>query len=68
SLTAKGVYGSNPVSAARTFTVAYALVPAITSVKDSKGIDIPQNGTTVDTSVTLTGTGTANREVDIFDG
>ncbi|WP_282359116.1 Ig-like domain-containing protein, partial [Pseudomonas sp. PS01303] len=42
SLTAKGVYGSNPVSAARTFTVAYALVPAITSVKDSKGIDIPQ--------------------------
>jgi hypothetical protein len=68
SLTAKGVYGSNPVSAARTFTVANALVPAITSVKDSKGIDIPQNGTTVDTSVTLTGTGTANREVDIFDG
>jgi hypothetical protein len=68
SLTAKGVYGSNPVSAARTFTVANALVPAITSVKDSKGIDIPQNGTTVDTTVTLTGTGTANRAVDIYDG
>ncbi len=68
SLTAKGIYGSNPVSAARTFVVADALVPAITSVKDSKGIDIPQNGTTVDTSVTLTGTGTANRAVDIYDG
>jgi hypothetical protein len=68
SLTAKGVYGSNPVSAARTFVVAHALVPAITSVKDSKGVDIPQNGTTVDISVTLTGTGTANREVEIFDG
>lgn len=68
SLTVKGVYGSNPVSAARTFTVANALVPAITSVKDSKGIDIPQNGTTVDTTVTLTGTGTANRAVDIYDG
>nr|WP_282359102.1 hypothetical protein [Pseudomonas sp. PS01303] len=68
SLTAKGIYGSNPVSVPRTFVVAHALVPAITSVKDSKGIDIPQNGTTVDTTVTLTGTGTANRAVDIYDG
>ncbi|MDX9674209.1 MULTISPECIES: hypothetical protein [unclassified Pseudomonas] len=68
SLTAKALYGSNPVSAARTFKVAIAVTPAITTVKDSKGNDIPNNGTTIDTTVILTGTATANLEVEIFDG
>ncbi|SEN69533.1 Ig-like domain (group 2), partial [Pseudomonas sp. ok272] len=67
-LTAKALYGSNPVSAPRTFSVAIALVPAITSVTDSKGNDIPNNGTTRDTTVNLTGTATASLEVEIFDG
>ncbi|PMQ09287.1 hypothetical protein PseAD21_20940 [Pseudomonas sp. AD21] len=68
SLTAKALYGSSPVSAARTFKVAIAVTPAITSVKDSKGNDIPNNSTTIDTTVILTGTATANLEVEIFDG
>lgn len=68
SFTAKAEYGAGTVSAPRTLTVANALVPVITSVKDSKGVEISQNGTTADTSVTITGTATPNREVEIFDG
>lgn len=68
SLTAKGNYGDNPVSTARTLVVAHALVPVITAVTDSKGNLIPRDETTVDTNVTLTGTATANRDVKIFLG
>ncbi|PMQ09682.1 Intimin [Pseudomonas sp. AD21] len=68
SLTAKALYGSNPESAARTFNVAIAVIPVITTVKDSKGNDIPDGATTIDTTLVLTGTATANLEVEIFDG
>jgi hypothetical protein len=67
SITAKALYGSNPVSAARTFTVAVATAPTITSVKDSAGVEIPNGGSTFDTSVTLTGKAAANQQVEIFD-
>jgi hypothetical protein len=46
--------------------VAHALVPAITSVKDSKGVDIPQNALTVDPNVKLSGTATPNLDILIF--
>ncbi|MEA9978564.1 Ig-like domain repeat protein, partial [Pseudomonas sp. AA4] len=68
SITAKAVYGSNPVSAARTFTVAVATAPTIASVKDSKGTEIPAGGTTFDTSVTLAGKAAPSQKVEIFDG
>lgn len=45
-----------------------ALKPEITSVKDSKGVEIPDGHTTVDTTVKLAGTATANTKVEILDG
>jgi hypothetical protein len=66
SLTAKGLYEGNPISAARIFTVAS--IPTIEFVKDSKGIDITNNGFTVDTRATLSGKAHGNQEVEIFNG
>jgi hypothetical protein len=66
-ITAKGLYDSNPVSAARTFSVATATVPTITNVIDSKG-EVPNNDTTFDTTVTLKGKAAANQKVQILDG
>lgn len=43
-------------------------IPAITLVTDSKGVDIPNDGETIDTNVTLTGTAKANELVEVFDG
>ncbi len=68
SLTAQATYDRNLVSAPRHIIVAHALVPVITTLKDFKGVDVPKNSTTVDTRVTLTGSGTANLEVEVFDG
>ncbi|HEX8596789.1 MAG TPA: hypothetical protein VF682_26435 [Pseudomonas sp.] len=65
SITVKGLYDSNPVSAARTFTVA-ALI-AITSVRDSIR-EVANGRTTVDTTVTLSGRAEANQQVEILDG
>jgi hypothetical protein len=42
--------------------------PEITGSKDSKGNEILPGGTTVDTSITLEGTGAKGQEVEIFDG
>ncbi|CAN7323151.1 Ig-like domain-containing protein [Pseudomonas sp. GL-B-26] len=48
---------------------AVALItPTINSVKDTKNIEIPQDGTTTDTTVTLAGKATGNLQVEIFDG
>ncbi|WP_223544329.1 Ig-like domain-containing protein [Pseudomonas sp. A-B-19] len=53
----------------RTYTVKalVALTPAITSVTDSAGKEIPEGTATVDTAVTLSGTATASQKVEIFD-
>ncbi|MNJ33283.1 hypothetical protein D3C77_279670 [compost metagenome] len=54
----------------RTYTVR-ALVevrPVITSVKDPQNVEIPDAGTTVHTSVTLSGSATKDQKVEIFDG
>ncbi|WP_095191871.1 hypothetical protein [Pseudomonas sp. Irchel 3E19] len=42
--------------------------PTIESAKDSKGGDIAQNGTTTDTTITLTGTASKGQSVKILDG
>ena len=54
----------------RTYTIKALelVVPTIDSVKDTKNIEIPQNGTTTDTTVTLAGKATGNLQVEIFDG
>ncbi|WP_460118963.1 Ig-like domain-containing protein [Pseudomonas sp. H3_G09] len=44
------------------------VAPTITSVKDSKGQDITNGGTTVDTTVTLSGVAAKGQKVEVFDG
>ncbi|WP_196304770.1 hypothetical protein, partial [Pseudomonas fluorescens] len=53
--TVKGLYGDQPVSAERALTVTAATAPTIASVKDPQNNDIPAGGTTVATTVTLSG-------------
>ncbi|MGY1892717.1 hypothetical protein ACW9IR_25130, partial [Pseudomonas sp. SDT291_1_S447] len=43
------------------------LKPEITSVRDSER-EIPNNGTTTDNTITLTGTASIDQEVEIYDG
>ncbi|WP_146749629.1 MULTISPECIES: Ig-like domain repeat protein [unclassified Pseudomonas] len=61
-------YGSQPASAVRNFTVAASVAPTISSIKDTSNNEIPADGSTFDTSVTVTGNAAANRQVEIFDG
>jgi hypothetical protein len=69
SFTAKALYGSGAVSAARTLTVIAATAPTLTSVKGSpSGVEIPQGGSTVETAVTLSGVAAKGQKVEIFDG
>jgi hypothetical protein len=65
---ARALYGTQPESTVWTITVAAAVTPTITSIKDSNNIEIPPDGFTVDTDVVLTGSASANLEVEIFDG
>jgi hypothetical protein len=67
NLQAQGLYGANPVSAIRKFTVELATVPTITNVTDSLG-EVANNGTSFDTTVTLKGKAAANQKVQILDG
>ncbi|AXA55082.1 hypothetical protein ACNT2N_12370 [Pseudomonas thivervalensis] len=41
--------------------------PEITSVKDAKGVDVPDGTSTEETAVTLKGTGVSDKRVEIFD-
>jgi putative ubiquitin-RnfH superfamily antitoxin RatB of RatAB toxin-antitoxin module len=69
SFTAKALYGSGAVSAARTLTVIAATAPTLTSVKGSpSGVEIPQGGSTVETAVTLSGVAAKGQKVEILDG
>jgi hypothetical protein len=68
SFTAKGIYGSNPESEPFAITVVEAVRPTISSIVDDEGVDIPRNGRTTSTSVKLTGTGSINLEVVIYNG
>jgi len=65
SLTAKALYGSNPVSSAWTFTVKDAVVPTLTSVRDSKG---EVGASTTDIAVTASGKAAPSEQVEVFDG
>ncbi|ANI53253.1 Ig-like domain-containing protein [Pseudomonas sp. DR 5-09] len=63
---AKGLYGAQPESGVRVLTVLEALAPIISLINDSKGEILP-NGTTFDTTVTVTGTASVNQRVQIYD-
>ncbi|WP_339476996.1 hypothetical protein [Pseudomonas fluorescens] len=67
-LTARGDYGSNPVSSPpRVFIVAAFISPRITTVTDSRG-DVEEGDKTRDKKVTVTGTATRSETVELFDG
>jgi hypothetical protein len=67
SFTAKALYGSGQVSAAWVVNVTAVVAPTITSVKDAKDVEVPHNGFTFETSVTLTGTASKGQKVQILD-
>ncbi|WP_225922821.1 Ig-like domain-containing protein [Pseudomonas hamedanensis] len=67
SITAKALYGAVPVdSEPRNFTVAAHIAPKLTSVHDGIS-EVQPGGETKRTSVTLQGTVTPNRQVQIYD-
>ncbi|MEI7054137.1 hypothetical protein WCL09_27445, partial [Pseudomonas koreensis] len=69
SFTATAMYGSGQVSdPPRIVVVVAADTPAITSVKDESNWNIRENGYTVHTSVTLTGSAPDGQEVEVFLG
>ena len=61
-------YGNNPVSNIRSLTVLASTIPTISSIKDADGVEIPPNTATLSTTVTLTGTGAAGQQIEIYDG
>ncbi|MCF5702647.1 hypothetical protein [Pseudomonas syringae] len=63
---AKALYGSGTESGVWTLTVNALAAPTITSVKDQSNWNIPDNGYTVHTSVTVSGTAPAGQEVEVF--
>lgn len=61
--------GTSSYSNALVFTVGLELeAPAINSVKDSKGVEIPHGGTTTDINLRLTGTASKGRQVNLLAG
>lgn len=67
AIKAKALYGSGQESGVRRFTVVDYIFPTIDSVVDSRG-EVPDGGATVDTTLTLSGKGSANEQVEVFDG
>ncbi|WP_191630862.1 hypothetical protein [Pseudomonas fluorescens] len=69
SFKAKALYGTGAESAVRTLTVTAATAPTLTSVKGSASdAEIPQNGTTVETAVKLSGVAARGQQIEVFDG
>ncbi|TBN47106.1 hypothetical protein [Pseudomonas sp. BGI-2] len=68
SFTAQALYGTGQTSAAHTLIVIAEVAPTISSVKDSKEVEILHGGPTVDTRVTLTGTARKGQKVQVLDG
>ncbi|VVQ33957.1 hypothetical protein PS947_03787 [Pseudomonas fluorescens] len=69
-LYAEACYPSNPLySNVRNLTVTEDIAPTIDSVIGTvSGNDIPQNGTTVETAVTLSGVAAKGQQIEVFDG
>jgi len=66
--TAKALYGSGEVSAARAINVTALIKPTLDKVADAGGQDIPEADTTISTTLTLSGTASRGQRVEIFDG
>ncbi|WP_322846357.1 Ig-like domain-containing protein [Pseudomonas sp. B33.4] len=68
SFTATGKYGDDPASAAYNLTVTALIVPTLDNVLDDKGAEVPDEQTTISTSLTLKGTASKGQDVEIYDG
>ncbi|MFJ4197590.1 hypothetical protein ACIP0B_26295, partial [Pseudomonas sp. NPDC089534] len=68
SIKAVAQYGNKPTSNIRRFTSINGQRPAITAAQDSKGAAIGNGGSTVDTTVQLSGTANTFLEIELFDG
>lgn len=66
AIKAKALYGSGSESAVRSFSVIRA-VPLITSIKDSSGSEIPDNGSTSERILTFAGSSYPGSEVKLYD-
>jgi hypothetical protein len=67
SFTAKAMYGTGQSSEPRTLTVTALVKPTISSIKDSKNIEILPGGSTSDTRVTLTGEASKGQKILLLD-
>lgn len=67
SITVKGLYENNPVSAARDFTVLLQVTPSVTRVRDSQGNNIYPGSTTTATTVFVSGSASSNASVEVRD-
>lgn len=66
---AKALYGAQPESAVRSFTVMEDALPTIDSVIGSpSNIEIPDGGSTSNTTIKLTGKAAKELSVDVLDG
>ena len=69
SLTALALYGDGAISAPpRTFRVAAAVQPTITSVTDKAGNNIVDDGSTTQPTVAINGRAPENATIDLYDG
>ncbi|MBC3366567.1 hypothetical protein HU806_26170, partial [Pseudomonas sp. SWRI154] len=66
SLKAKALYGTGQESAAKAFNVTAVVAPTLTDIRDSKGSVVDKF--TVETSVTVTGTGSSGQQIQLMDG
>lgn len=67
SITVKGLYGDNPVSAARNFTVLLQVTPSVTRIRDSQGNNISPGSTITPTTVFVSGSASTNASVEVRD-
>lgn len=67
SIRARALDGSGPESSAWDFTIRAGVEPTLSSVRDTKG-EVPNGGSTTDTTVTASGKASANETVEVFDG
>ncbi|MFY1664220.1 hypothetical protein [Pseudomonas sp. Pseu.R1] len=67
SVTAKALDGSGLISQPRSWEVLANLTPTIEQVLDSKGL-VSNGGTTVDTTLTVSGKASPDQQVELFDG
>jgi len=68
SFTAKALYGSRATSAKWALTVVAEIAPTITSAKDDANSPISNGGSTVSTTIILSGKAAAGQKVQILNG